>query len=242
MKKSNEASQGTTTTTQETTTQVAPTTSKPSQSTSLINQLLLYLSLIGLGIIVGYLLFYTIYNHRCADLLDDAEGRYNQTRANLETQYQTALEEHHECIGDESANLEIYDLRGRLEKLETIQKDYEILKEKHSKTLEELTNKEALLEEKISEQSKLQKEYNKKSEQFMKGRDLLVDCRKEKTAIEKLADDNKAHLDNVIESKTKELGMLEHQFEDCKRRLEVAVLRKAKTKSTFGDEDSRDEL
>ena len=107
-----------------TTIKSVPVGAANSSNGSLISRVLLYLTLIGMGVLGGYLMFTTIYNHRCADLLDDAEGRHNSTRSNLETRYKTALEEHHECIGDESATLQIYELRGRIEQLETIARTY----------------------------------------------------------------------------------------------------------------------
>jgi chromosome segregation ATPase len=195
-----------------------------------INKLLFYVTLIGLGIIGGYTAFYSIYNHRCSDLLDEAEGRHNMTREDLETRYKHAMEEHHECLNDESVMLELYELRGRLESLEALEKKHQVLKEAYDDTATELSNLEPKHQKKVDEYEQLQRDFSSKDAQLNNLQGGLDVCAEEKEKLSRTMTDEKRDIDSAMETKIEQLKRLERNYEDCKGRLEEAVLNNERKK------------
>ena len=212
--------------------------SPSSSSSSLINRILLYLTLVGLGCIGGYIGFSTVYSHRCADTLDDSERRCNIARQSLETRYKDAMEDHHhgDCAGEESALLEeIQELKSRIKRYESLERDYETLKTKHDQTLNEFSNAQSILKQKMNDYAKVRKDVDTHKEEINQLHISVDTCLMEKETFQKNSDDNKRYVDRVIESKTKELGIVEHRYQDCTKRLEQSLLRTT-------SKDDREEL
>jgi DNA repair ATPase RecN len=143
-------------------------TAKTSSSSSLstrINTVLSAAILIGFGAIVGYMVFYSIYNHRCSDMLDDAERRFNQTREDLNHKLLEAI--HQPNNDDDDAGNTIYnneggsesellELRGRLEEQAIHWMDkHQTLLDKHQSTVEQLNQ----IQVKQLQTSQLEKNY-----------------------------------------------------------------------------------
>jgi len=95
-------------------------------------------TLLGVGAILGYATFKTIFSHRCADLLDDAEGRHNVTLQSWEENYARVMEDHQNCITDETKELELSELRGRAQSHIEIAAKYQALLEKYENNMEAL--------------------------------------------------------------------------------------------------------
>eukprot|EP00339_Tiarina_fusa_P019847 CAMPEP_0116997658 /NCGR_PEP_ID=MMETSP0472-20121206/1017_1 /TAXON_ID=693140 ORGANISM="Tiarina fusus, Strain LIS" /NCGR_SAMPLE_ID=MMETSP0472 /ASSEMBLY_ACC=CAM_ASM_000603 /LENGTH=177 /DNA_ID=CAMNT_0004696605 /DNA_START=209 /DNA_END=742 /DNA_ORIENTATION=- len=161
--------------------------------------------MVGLGVIGGYTAFYSIYNHRCSDLLDDAEGRHNLTMEDLETRYKHAMEEHHECLNDESVMLELYELRGRLQSLESLEKDHQALKEAYDGAVTMLSALELNLRGESNSHEQLERDARQKAAQLDNLQGSLDACAQEKEKVVR-------------------------NFEDCKDRLEDAVLNNRRQK------------
>eukprot|EP00525_Craspedostauros_australis_P000656 CAMPEP_0198111264 /NCGR_PEP_ID=MMETSP1442-20131203/3233_1 /TAXON_ID= /ORGANISM="Craspedostauros australis, Strain CCMP3328" /LENGTH=422 /DNA_ID=CAMNT_0043767641 /DNA_START=155 /DNA_END=1423 /DNA_ORIENTATION=- len=107
---------------------------------SVLNLVLLVVTLVGLGALCGFYLFYTMFTHRCSDLVDDMERHHNATHRELEDKYIGALEEKHKCIEDETRKQEIAELKGRLEGQSSLFVNHQQLLEKHQTTLEQYTS------------------------------------------------------------------------------------------------------
>ena len=109
-------------------------------SSSLGNTLLTILLLVGIGAILGYMLFYSIFNHRCADMMDEAERRFNRTREELNHKLIEAMDVN---TANEGAEAELLDLRGRLEGQTDLMGKHQSLLDKHQSTVEQLTQFQA---------------------------------------------------------------------------------------------------
>lgn len=113
-----------------------PDDKKMPKKTSLLTVILLCLLLVGIGGIIGYLVFSSVYNHRCSDLMDDAERHFNSTEQDL---HNRLIEAQHKNAESEIAELELRELRGRMESHTDLMSKHEGLLDKHQRTMEQLT-------------------------------------------------------------------------------------------------------
>lgn len=107
-------------------------TPPPKEESSLFNVTMLYLTILGLGVILGYSAFYLQFNERCVVLLQKAEDRYNTSKVEWQVKHQEAVSEKEQCLTP------LNQLQGKLEAQSTIAEQYQTLKEKHEETLSEL--------------------------------------------------------------------------------------------------------
>lgn len=98
-----------------------------------LNTLLLYTIVLGSGAIFGYYFFSVIYDHRCSDLIDEAEKNFSVTREALTHQLKEALESSSSV--DES---EILELRGLTSKQESTIEDMKKKSKKDDETVLQL--------------------------------------------------------------------------------------------------------
>lgn len=131
-------------------------------SFSTLNLILLYLTLVGLGAIGGYISFYSLFHNRCADLLNDAERRHNETQQALQERYMGAVEKHHECLQDETKTMELFDLRGRLDGQAALVGKHQSLLDKHQEGMERLSDMQTAHEQALTKISTLEDEIQKK--------------------------------------------------------------------------------
>lgn len=110
----------------------------------MINTFLTYLTLLGVGAIVGYTIFYSIYDHRCSDMMDDAERNFNQTKEDLSNRLIEAM---HKNAANEGAESEVLELRGRLAGQADLLGKHQALLDKHQATVERLNELQTKLTE-----------------------------------------------------------------------------------------------
>jgi predicted RNase H-like nuclease (RuvC/YqgF family) len=141
----------TTATTATTTTAKTTTTITQSRLEPFLHAVLKSFILLGLGIIAGYALFHAIFHHRCADVLDELEGGYNQSLASLRELYQKSVDDHRQCLDNDDKILEISELKGRLEAQSDLVNSHRSLLQKHQVTTSQLEHVEAELNRKEAE-------------------------------------------------------------------------------------------
>ena len=111
---------------------------------TLINTVLTYLTLIGVGAIVGYTIFASIYNHRCSDMMDEAERTFNRTKEEMSMKLVEALDKN---TAHEGAESEVLELRGRLAGQADLMAKHQALLDKHQTTMERLNELQTNLAE-----------------------------------------------------------------------------------------------
>jgi len=117
---------------------------KSTNHLAFINTLLTYLTLVGVGAIVGYTIFASIYNHRCSDMMDEAERSFNRTKEELSLKLVDAL---HKNTANEGAESELLELRGRLAGQADLMAKHQALLDKHQSTMERLNELQTSLAE-----------------------------------------------------------------------------------------------
>jgi hypothetical protein len=122
-----------------------------SSSSPFINSLLKYMTLVGLGMILGYGLFYSMFHLLYANVMEEMEKSYNVTVEVLNNKYLKAVEDLKLCMEEDNQNKEIYDLRGRLEAQSDVVASYRELLDKHKVSQGRLNDINAELERKEAE-------------------------------------------------------------------------------------------
>lgn len=122
---------------------------------SMIHIVLLCSIFVGVGAIGGYGIFYSIYNHRCSDMLDDAERRFNASQQELQNKLIESMHKSHESTGQES---ELLELRGRLEGHTDLMGKHQALLGTHHATVEQLTKLQAQHEQLRQQMSSVESE------------------------------------------------------------------------------------
>lgn len=167
-----------------------------SSPSSLVNTLLSLSILVGVGAIVGYIVFSSIYNHRCSDLMDDAERRFNQTREDLNHKLVEAM---HQNTANEGAESELLELRGRLEGQTDLMGKHEALLDKHQSTVERLNQLQAKQDKASLQSSQLERELQTSQKKVSELEGKLNVASVQKEASEKRLQQANARVETLLE-------------------------------------------
>jgi hypothetical protein len=188
---------------------------KKKQAPSLLNVLLLYSTLIGLGAIGGYFLFYTLFHARCADILDENELRHNVTRQELNGKYLAAVEEHYKCLEQETTQLEISELRNRLDAQASLTGKQNTMLEQNQDSAERLANLHAMHEETLLKFHNLQSEVSQKESELAALKQDIAVYTREQDMLEKQLINQDEHDDNILSKKVQEARQFRNEKDAC---------------------------
>ena len=82
---------------------------------------MLYMTLLGLGVIGGYGSFFLMFHERCVGLLQQAEETYNSSKLEWHAKHQQALSEKNECLNP------LQKLQGKLQEHSTLAEKHQAL-------------------------------------------------------------------------------------------------------------------
>jgi hypothetical protein len=105
---------------------------------SVVNRILLYLLLVGVGAIGGFTIFHRHFQTSCTELLTASNSHQNASLEALQEKYSKAVADHKRCLRDDSAKQKLHDLHDRLDSQTTFAGKHQDLLEKHEATLEKL--------------------------------------------------------------------------------------------------------
>jgi hypothetical protein len=105
---------------------------------SVVNRILLYLLLLGVGAIGGFGGFHTLFQTSCTELLTASNSRQNTSLEALQGKYSKAVADHKRCLRDDSAKQKLHELHDRLDSQTTLAGKHQDLLEKHEITLNKL--------------------------------------------------------------------------------------------------------
>ena len=188
---------------------------KKKQAPSLLNVLLLYSTLIGLGAIGGYLVFYNLFHTRCADILDENEVRHNVTRQELEGKYLAAVEEHHNCLEQETTKMEISELRNRLDVQASMTGKQNNMLEQNQESAERLANLHVMHEETLLKFHNLQSEVSQKESELAAVKQDIAVYTREQNMFEKQLIGQDEHNDNILSKKVQEARQFRIERDSC---------------------------
>jgi chromosome segregation ATPase len=114
---------------------------------SILNILLLYFSLLGLGALGGYAGFYASFSERCSALLRETEGLHNVSKQAYQEKYESAMEGQRQCMSDNTVKEELQQLQGKLESQSNLADRHQALLDKQEQTLARLSALQELSQE-----------------------------------------------------------------------------------------------
>jgi hypothetical protein len=188
---------------------------KKKQAPSLLNVLLLYSTLIGLGAIGGYAIFHKTLTLRCSDILDENEQRHNVTRQELKGKYLAAVEEHHKCLEQETTKMEISELRNRLDAQASLTGKQNTMLERNQDSAERLANLHALHEETLLKFHNLQSEVSQKQSLLAAVKQDIAVYTREQDMLEKQLIDQDQYNDNILSKKVQEARQFRTEKDSC---------------------------
>jgi len=145
---------------------------------SLFNVIMLYLTLLGLGVIGGYGAFYLLFSERCVGLLQLQEVRYNTSMLEWQAKHQEAISEKDQCLSP------LHQLQGKLEAQSTFAEKHQALLEKHEEALSKLSALQQTKEESNASQGKLRAQIGELQLELQRANQKVADSVKDKERVE----------------------------------------------------------
>jgi hypothetical protein len=186
---------------------------------SLINIILLYLSLMGFGAIGGYGIFYYLFSERCSQLMRETESKHSASRQDYQSRYEEALEGQRQCMAETSSKTQ--ELQGRLEAQSDMAARHQSMLQKQEETLLRLSNVQAAHESATGTIASLREEVS------ILRNDLAETERSLESNIlnsQKVENDLRLQLDTaneVLEQRTVEVEELNKHTRECGALLPV---------------------
>jgi chromosome segregation ATPase len=106
---------------------------------------MLYLLILGLGLIGGYGVFFHTFSERCMNLVQASEVRFNTSREEWQTKYDLALSEKEQCV------IPLNEMQGRLETQSTLAEHHQALLRKQEDSVAELKDAFEKLQTQVGE-------------------------------------------------------------------------------------------
>lgn len=144
---------------------------------SLVNVIMMYLSILGLGVIGGYGVFFHMFSERCVNLLEESELRFNTSHEEWETKYKEALADKEQCI------IPLNEMQGRLEAQSVLAERHQALLAKQEETVAKLSALQQLKEESSTVLEELKISHR---DLILTQEDTLTELEDSKDALEKL--------------------------------------------------------
>lgn len=185
----------------------------PKEGPSLFNVIMLYLTLLGLGVIVGYGAFYAQFNDRCVTLLHRSEERYNASKAEWLAKHQEAVSEKEECLNP------LHQLQGKLEAQSTFVEKHQALLEKHEEALAKLSTLQQSKEQSSNSEAKLKAQIGQLQLEVQRSKQKITDTIQDKERVEQ---DLQARLTSTMErlaQTTLEVKQRKKDQEECASKL-----------------------
>lgn len=154
--------------------------SRPSSTTTIM--VLTSMIMLGLGCIGGYGVFHSVFRHRYADVMDEAERSHNATLQVMHQKLLSAVDDHKRCMDDDSRLQEVHDLRGRLESQSDIKSFLSSTKQRE-------------IAAKVDE---LQHRLGQKDDELSAARDEAAAFQSEVVELEKRLAEHQEQLDNMM--------------------------------------------
>jgi chromosome segregation ATPase len=193
-----------------------PSTDTPT-GPSLVNVIMVYLSILGLGVIGGYGVFFYTFSERCINLLEETQVRFNTSHEEWETKYKEALAEKEQCI------IPLNEMQGRLEAQSALAERHQALLAKQKDTVAKLSALQQFKEESSAALETLKISHR---DLILKQEDTLTKLEDSNDALEKLRTQMRElqlELDRAYQKVTdsaQEKERAEKELQDQKRRAD----------------------
>ena len=182
---------------------------------SLLNIVLLYLSLMGLGAIGGYGGFYWLFSERCAQLMTETQQTHALSRQEVQKKYEDALEGQRQCMSDTSVKKELSEMQGRLEAQATLAERHQGLLIKQEETLARLAEAQALQDVAANTIASLRDELRATKTDLSEVNQKLQHALSEANAVETELKDRLQIVDALLDTRNHDIEIMNTQIDEC---------------------------
>ena len=171
--------------------------------------------LLGVGILLGYSVFYVIFRNKCADLLVGKERTHNSSLVKLETKYSRALTEIEQCQQNSEAREKTKELEGRLVAQAALSDKHQELLARHEKTLEKISELQLTSETSQTQISVLKNEIKTVQLSLTESVEQLNQAKLERDEIQQQFHQHMAEADETIQQRQQENMELREVLDSC---------------------------
>jgi hypothetical protein len=132
---------------------------------SMLQLLLLCWTMIGVGVIGGYMGFLRLQDGRCADVLDTMERQFIASRQDLQERYLKSVQEVQRCLED---GVDTYSRGRALDDQASSMRTHQALLQNHQDTLTELSKWQSDHSERVKEVQQLSTTSEKQQQQIQR--------------------------------------------------------------------------
>ena len=182
---------------------------------SVLNILLLYLALLGLGAIGGYTAFYLLFSERCTALMNDVTTKHGEYRTTMQSKYEQALEGQRQCMTDTSLKDELSSLQGRLEAQSTLTNRHQNLLQQQEDTLTRLGTLQAAHEVASQTVMTLKEELSQTRQLLQQAKKDLQESLTERNKMKQGYEDRVALTGSLLQKRVEEVEALSQQQQHC---------------------------
>lgn len=184
----------------------------------MVNVLMLYLSLIGMGAVGGYGVFYYLFSDRCISMISSMENKHTAALNALQTKYDEAVENQNKCKL-ETSKAEEGHVKARLETQTALSDRHHALLDKHEETLGRLSKAHAAQEASANTVAELKNELARTKVILDNTVRLFKDAEAEKNDIEQELSTEIEDMQEEMKSSRQKLQTVANDSESCSRML-----------------------
>lgn len=202
-------------------TSVVRTESKEKQQQSFFNVIVFCSFVLGIGILVGYMLFYVIFRDKCADILLQRDLQHNETYGQLQGKYTNALTAVKQCEESSESREKTKELEGRLTAQAALSDKHQDLLARHERTLEKISQLQLTSEDNQKEIQKLREERKEIDLSLAESSEQLKGAKTERDEINRQLMEHMEHTDEIIRSREQENMELREVLDSCDDRIKA---------------------
>ena len=200
---------------------------------SLLNVIMLYLCLVGLGVIGGYGAFYFMFSQRCVNLLAESEAHYNATKEEWQSRYLDAVADKEQCLTP------LYQAQGQLEAQSTVAERYQALLVKQEETLAKLSALQETKEESGDTLTSLRSQIGQLELELETAVRKLGESEREKHRVEQELLNEVQQARDVVSQRERELVEVREYQDFCAARIPALEAGWQKTKDYIQERANR---
>lgn len=180
-----------------------PTMEAPKGGPPLLNVIMLYMTLLGLGVIGGYGAFFVMFHERCVGLLQQAEETYNSSKIEWQAKHQQVISEKNECLNP------LQKLQGKLQEHSTLAEKHRVLEKQHDEATSKLAALQQSKDESDGIRAKLESQITEIQTQLKEANQKVAEAVNKRGEIEKDLQTRLEIAQNELSQKVVELKELQ---------------------------------
>ena len=210
---------------------VIPHDSKEKQPQSFFNVAVFCTFVLGMGILVGYSIFYIIFRDKCADIVVERDRHHNESYFKLEGKYDRALTAVKQCEESSESREKTKELEGRLTAQAALSDKHQDLLARHERTLEKISQLQLTSETSQTQITTLKEEIKTVQQSLELSTEQLNGAQKERDIIHRQLQQHVEETEEIIRARDHENIELREVLDSCDDKIKASEGRFAELKN-----------